>query len=282
MPDSMDKLHGNTNFSVLAGNSWNMFRYLGDYMHLIGIGVLLFTIAKSQSVAGISKKTQMLYLSIFVTRYLDLLDHRQSAYLTCFKLIYICSSAGILYLFHIMDKSYQKMNDTVNVTAIVVPCLICGCLFTHEFSIMEMLWTYSEFAEGFAMVPQYVFCYREKGAKSFMATLYVMCMGLYRVCYCLNWIYKKMQTPQYSDIQSWIGGVIEIIFFADFLNYRFAGTSFLRTAVLSVDHSLNTVSDKVEGTITGKVIDSSARYEDTDSSMRRRQKAEETEMATGV
>lgn len=60
-------------------------------------------------------------------------------------------------------------------------------------------------------------------------------LGGYRVFYALNWIYKKarrssfcsflsflkqINMPRYSDIQSWIGGLVEIMFFLDFLNYR--------------------------------------------------------------
>merc|ERR1711985_185533 len=44
--------------------SWNIFRYIGDYLHLTGIVVLFVTIGKNNSVAGISKSTQILYLSI--------------------------------------------------------------------------------------------------------------------------------------------------------------------------------------------------------------------------
>ena len=30
----------------------------------------------------------------------------------------------------------------------------------------------------------------------------------------------QINMPRYSDIQSWIGGLVEIMFFLDFLNYR--------------------------------------------------------------
>merc|ERR1719198_2507941 len=101
------------------------------------------------------------------------------------------------------------------------------------------------------MVPQYVFCYREKGSRDAGATLFIISLGGYRVFYALNWIYKKVQMPGYSDIQSWIGGIIEILFFVDFLNYRFTGNSMLRSAVLSVDTKINEISDKVEMKVLG-------------------------------
>merc|ERR1712151_192640 len=82
---------------------------------------------------------------------------------------------------------------------------------------------------------------------------YVISLGGYRVFYAFNWIYKKIQMPHYSDVQSWIGGIIEIIFFVDFLNYRFTGHSMLRAMVLTVDSKINEISDKVEYKVLGTV-----------------------------
>merc|ERR1711879_31348 len=79
--DSMDKLHGTANFSQLTAYSWNIFRYVGDYLHLFGIVVLLLTIMKNKSLNGFSRSTQILYFLVFATRYLDLLHHSQTTYL---------------------------------------------------------------------------------------------------------------------------------------------------------------------------------------------------------
>merc|ERR1711907_486297 len=213
--------------------------------------------AKNKSVAGISRSTQILYFLVFVTRYLDLFDHSQTTYLVVFKLTYASTAALILGCFFMMDQTYQRVHDTCNLSVILVPCITAALLLTNEYSALEILWTFSEFVEGFAMVPQYIFCYREKGQRDWGAGLYVICLGSYRVFYALNWIYKKFQMPHYSDVQSWIGGVIEILFFIDFLNYRFTGNSMLRTAVLQVDTKINEISEKVEM----KVLGSSSRKE---------------------
>merc|ERR1712087_362583 len=122
-----------------------------------------------------------------------------------------------------------------------------------------------------------IFCYRERAGKDWGANLYVIALGGYRVFYALNWIYKKIQMPHYSDVQSWIGGIIEIIFFVDFLNYRFTGNSMLRTMVLSVDTKINEISDKVELKVLGS--NSAVRAEkEGGSGMRRRRKADEQPM----
>merc|ERR1719510_2738130 len=170
--------------------------------------------------------------------------------------------------------TYERRNDTCNLSVIIFPCITAAILLTNDYSLLEILWTFSEFIEGFAMVPQYIFCYRERAGRDWGTSLYVILLGGYRVFYALNWIYKKIQMPHYSDIQSWIGGIIEITFFLDFLNYRFTGNSMLRSMVLTVDTKINEISDKVELKVLGS---SSAIRMETDGGgeMRRRRKAEE-------
>merc|ERR1719230_439203 len=168
-----------------------------------------------------------------------------------------------------MANTYESRHDTFNIAVVIIPCATAAVLLTNEYSMLEILWTFSEFIEGFAMVPQYIFCYRERAGRDWGTSLYVIALGGYRVFYALNWIYKKIQMPHYSDIQSWIGGIIEIMFFIDFLNYRFTGNSMLRSMVLTVDTKINEISDKVEL----KVLGSSSRINDMEGGeVRRRRK----------
>jgi len=277
--DSMDKLHGDTDFTKLATYSWNIFRYVGDYLHLFGVLVLLVMIGKNKSVAGISRSSQILYFSVFVTRYLDLFDHSQSLYLVCFKLTYIGTSLAVLALFFVVySNTYERRHDTCNLAVILAPCATAALLLTNEYSVLEVLWTFSEFIEGFAMVPQYIFCYRSV-SRDWGQSMYIISMGAYRVFYVLNWIYKKIQMPNYLDLQSWIGGIIEILFFLDFLNYRFTGNSLLRNMVLQVDTKINEISEKVELKVLGSTRAERSGDADGGGEMRRRKKVGDTDDA---
>merc|ERR1719335_510477 len=104
----MDKLYGaggGANFAQLTSYSWNIFRYIGDYLHL-------GTLAKNKACTGISRSTQILYFTVFITRYLDLIDHNQTAYLVIFKLIYIITSIIVLIVFWRLDSTYEVTKDT--------------------------------------------------------------------------------------------------------------------------------------------------------------------------
>merc|ERR1719491_1741442 len=135
--------------------------------------------------------------------------------------------------------TYERQKDTCSLAVIFVPCFTASILLANEISALEMLWTFSQFLEGFAMVPQYIFCYRDRLAKDMSVSMYVVSLGGYRVFYAANWIYKKVQMPAYSDIQSWTGGIIEIAFFTDYVLSRLLGHSLLRTVVLTVDEKIN-------------------------------------------
>ena len=78
----------------------NIFRLCGDLSHLLAIILLLLKIWKSRSCAGISGKSQILFLVVFVTRYLDLLTSFISLYNTTMKIFFIGSAAATVYLMY--------------------------------------------------------------------------------------------------------------------------------------------------------------------------------------
>jgi len=278
--DSMDKLYGSSQHSSahiakLTSYSWNIFRYIGDYLHLFGVFVLLLILTKNRSCKGVSRSTQLLYFTVFVTRYLDLLDHSQTAYLVFFKLTYIITSVIILCIFWKLDATYERQKDTCSLAVIYLPCITAAMLLANENSLLEMLWTLSQFLEGFAMVPQYIFCYRDRAARDISVSLYVTSLGGYRVFYAANWIYKKVQMPHYSDVHSWIGGIIEISFFSDYLLSRCSGYSLLRALVLKVDEKINEIQDKVEMKVLGSSRLKQLSSASGDCELRQRRRGEE-------
>lgn len=265
----------------LTTHSWNIFRYIGDYLHLFGVFALLATLYKNKSCQGISRSTQILYFCVFIARYLDLFEHSQTAYLVFFKITYIATSIIVLIIFKALDKTYERQKDTCSLVVIFAPCITAAILLAKDNSPLEILWSFSQFLEGFAMVPQYIFCYRDKGSRDFGVVLYVLSLGGYRVFYAANWIYKKVMMPAYSDIHSWTGGIIEILFFSDFLLSRVTGYSLLRTIVLTVDEKINEIQDRVEMKVLG-----SSRYQRSSTAgeceLRQRRRGEDKDASASM
>ena len=67
---------------------------------------------------------------------------------------YICSAFLILCLFWRWDKTYERQKDTCSLVSIFLPCFSGALLITSDYAVLEILWTYSELLEAFAMVPQ--------------------------------------------------------------------------------------------------------------------------------
>jgi len=248
-----DDIGVNEEVFEIPNYNWNIFRYIADYLHLAGILILIVTLIRNRNCKGLSLKTQLFYFLVFITRYLDLLEHKQTFYLVFFKLTYILTSFGTLGAFWFFNKqnpdNYESQKDTASVTGILVPCVIAAFVLSKYKNFLEIAWTFSEYLEGFAMVPQYIFCYRESAATLMRGQgilVYICALGGYRVFYALNWLYKFHMDPTYRDPQSWIGGMLEILFFADFLSYQFQHMSILRSMVLTIDDKVNEVVEAVE------------------------------------
>ena len=78
---------------------------------LFSLQVLLLKINATKSCAGVSLKTQELYLLVFVTRYLDLLYSFISLYNTVMKLIFLGTAFTIVWYmrFHrVVSQTYNK------------------------------------------------------------------------------------------------------------------------------------------------------------------------------
>eukprot|EP00429_Kryptoperidinium_foliaceum_P089420 CAMPEP_0176190484 /NCGR_PEP_ID=MMETSP0121_2-20121125/3962_1 /TAXON_ID=160619 /ORGANISM="Kryptoperidinium foliaceum, Strain CCMP 1326" /LENGTH=228 /DNA_ID=CAMNT_0017529107 /DNA_START=143 /DNA_END=829 /DNA_ORIENTATION=+ len=212
-----------------------MFRCIGDYLHLFGVIVVLGTLYKNKSCRGISRGTHILFLGVFASRYLDLFYYRQSQYLVVFKLTYMITACLVLAVFWKLDHTYERKKDTCSLMVLLMPCVAAALLLAQDYTIIEVMWSFSQFLEGVAMVPQYIFCYRGTGANDIGVALSVMSLGGYRLFYVANWVRKRVQSPEYFDAISWIGGFVEISFFFDYLLSIFTGASLLKSVVLKVD-----------------------------------------------
>ncbi|CAI5473428.1 unnamed protein product [Closterium sp. Yama58-4] len=199
----------------------NIFRLAGDMTHLMSIVVLLLKIVTMKSCAGISLKTQELYVIIFVTRYLDLLYSFISVYNTMMKLIFLSSTIAIVYYMRydkVVRQKYDKDHDTFRHIFLVVPCFVLALLVNKKFTITEVLWAFSIYLEAVAILPQLVLLQRTKNIDNLTGN-YVFFLGAYRGLYILNWIYRYMTEKHYRQWIVWISGLVQTALYADFFYY---------------------------------------------------------------
>uniref|UniRef100_A0A7S2IB59 ER lumen protein-retaining receptor n=1 Tax=Alexandrium andersonii TaxID=327968 RepID=A0A7S2IB59_9DINO len=237
---------------------WNLFRLAGDALHLTGMVMGLFAVWSSGSVEGFSRKTQVLYQTVYVTRYLDLFAASQNTYLILFKVTYNLITATMLVLFQLLWQTYDIAADSCNLLAIFAPTAVAAYMASSGSGFREEMWTFSELLEPLALVPQYIMCYRAVSVRP-AAIIYTLAVGGYRLLYVCNWIYKRYKWHgAYHDYTSWFGGAVECVLFIDFV-VRISqrkevigelGASSLGRLLLQLDSGAGRLSEKIEmGTI---------------------------------
>ncbi|MBZ3872680.1 ER lumen protein-retaining receptor 1-A [Sciurus carolinensis] len=130
----------------------NLLQFLGDLSHLLAIILLLLKIWKSRSCAGISGKSQVLFAVVFTAHYLNLFTNYISLYNTWVK-----------------------------------PMAILSFLINHDFTPLEILWTFCMYLESVTILLQ-LFMVSKTGEAETITSHYLFALGVYRTLYLFNWI----------------------------------------------------------------------------------------------
>ena len=159
--------------------------------------------------AGISLKTQELYLLVFLTRYLDLFFRFYSVYNTSMKLFYILASGAIVYALRVHRGPWRVTYEQNSLPEdkmqhwllCVAPCAVLALLLNEGrwadllsgagvlHYLFEACWAFSEYLEAVAVLPQLVLVTNSKSAENITAW-YLLSLGAYRALYLANWVYR--------------------------------------------------------------------------------------------
>ncbi|SCV68355.1 BQ2448_476 [Microbotryum intermedium] len=199
----------------------NIFRLLGDLSHLASILILVHKITKSRSCRGISFKTQLSYLIVFLTRYVDLVTGPHiSLYNTVMKIFFIGSAAYVIFLMKVKFKPTQDPAiDTLRLEYLLGPCTVLALIFNYRFTPSEILWSFSIYLEAVAILPQ-LFMLQRTGEAETITTHYLFALGAYRALYVPNWIYRYF-TEDTVDPIAIVAGLVQTGLFSDFFYVYF-------------------------------------------------------------
>ncbi|XP_046382201.1 ER lumen protein-retaining receptor 2 isoform X1 [Haliotis rufescens] len=193
----------------------NIFRLCGDMSHLLAIVLLLLKMWKTRSCAGISGKSQILFALVFTSRYLDLFTSFISIYNTAMKLFFLTSSFFTVYLMFMKFRAtYDSNHDTFRMEFLVVPVGGLAFLVNHEFSPLEILWTFSIYLESVAILPQ-LFMVSKTGEAETITSHYLFALGSYRALYIFNWLYRYY-FEGFFDLIAVVAGCVQTILYCDF------------------------------------------------------------------
>lgn len=193
----------------------NVFRLIADLSHLLAIVVLMIKIWKTKSCAGISGKSQVMYALVFITRYLDLFTNFVSPYNTVMKVLFIvCTCITVYFIFFQYKDTYDSKHDTFRMEVLLILALGLGFLINHDFTFMEITWTFSEYLESVLMLPQ-MFMIFKMGKSELPTTLYLIVIGSYRALYGINWIWRY-HFEGFFDLEAIVPGCVQTAIYIGF------------------------------------------------------------------
>jgi len=155
--------------------------------------------------------------------------------------------------------SSQDKRDTLPLCVVILPTLMLTFVFgvysvDDRGLIVEFLWIFSMYLEAVAMLPQYIYCYRDSENSCPLVSIYVLTMGGYRMVFGLSWAYHFLAMPYYLDMSSLISGLLGIVFFCDFLLFKFAKRSTLSRICISVDDTIREAEEAALDMVSGEPL----------------------------
>merc|ERR1712179_514967 len=96
------------------------------------------------------------------------------------------------------------------------PVAILALVLNHEFSVMEILWTFSIYLESVAILPQ-LFMISKTGEAETITTHYLFALGWYRALYLVNWVWRY-HFEGFFDLIAIVAGVVQTILYCDFFS----------------------------------------------------------------
>jgi ER lumen protein retaining receptor len=156
-----------------------------------------------------------MFALVFTTRYLDLFTNFISLYNSTMKVIFIASAYATVYLMFMKFRAtYDSNHDTFRMEFLIVPVAGLSFLVNHDFSLFEILWTFSIYLESVAILPQ-LFMISKTGEAETITSHYLFALGSYRALYILNWIYR-FYFEGFFDLIAVVAGCVQTILYCDF------------------------------------------------------------------
>lgn len=169
---------------------------------------------------GVSLITQVLYAVVFCTRYIDIF-YETIRWNFFFKVFYISSS---LYIIAIMQWVFPRTRER-EISWKIGAFILAGSLLISPFTMLifekwwsfsQWLWDFSEILEAVCVLPQLVLL-RQTSVPTVINSFYLITLGLYRLLYVMNWIWRGVDpTSRSPNAVSVIFGVIQTALFVDF------------------------------------------------------------------
>lgn len=97
---------------------------------------------------------------------------------------------------------------------LILPCAVFSLFMNDHFETVEVLQTFSIYLEAVAIIPQVYLVSKTKQIESIVVS-YVACLGLYRGCYLMHYLYAYYKQDSFERIAI-ASALVQLIFYCDF------------------------------------------------------------------
>jgi ER lumen protein retaining receptor len=131
------------------------------------------------------------------------------------KVVFLAASYATIWLIYMKFRAtYDQNHDTFRIEFLLLPVTILSLVANHEFTVIEILWTWSIYLEAVAILPQ-LFMVSKTGEAESITSHYLFALGSYRGLYILNWIYRYYM-ESYYDLIAIFAGILQTVLYCDF------------------------------------------------------------------
>ncbi|KAF1825541.1 uncharacterized protein K489DRAFT_378082 [Dissoconium aciculare CBS 342.82] len=208
--------------------SFNFFHALADISHTASKLILIWAIHNNRSAEGVSLLTQLLYVFVFSTRYIDIFTTNPfhdglTVWNTSLKIVYITTSAYVVFLMmrvfaRTREKEYGWKLATWSLVGSLAAAPVVLWLFEGwgYFTLIELLWTFSVILEAVCILPQLLLL-RQTNVPTVFDSYYLVALGVYRALYVVNWIIVIAKGDHRPELPtSIVFGIIQTALYLDF------------------------------------------------------------------
>ncbi|KAL8438491.1 hypothetical protein Efla_002241 [Eimeria flavescens] len=220
---------------------------LGEFFHCASFVLLLDLLITNKGFKGLSVKTQICFLLVYWFRYFDsFFAEHPNHWIKALKVFYMMSTLILVLSIFWLRHTWDRRKDSCSLPVLFMLSVLLGTINffldpqqpgSNLERVLQYFWIVSHYLQGFAMLPQFIFCYRDPENSEPLLTAYVLVLGTYRFFYALNWIERKY-THNFFYVSGPMGLAILAIFLADFIAYKLRRKSCISSFVLRLDDSM--------------------------------------------
>ncbi|PSN33111.1 hypothetical protein C0J52_23116 [Blattella germanica] len=169
---------------------------------------------------GISTRTQLLFLLVFLTRYVDLFCEFHSLYNTCFKVTYIVVTLATILSIDKFQDVERQLHDSCRFGILIIGATVIAVFVHYNLTIQEVLWAFSEYLEAVAIIPQ-LFLISKAGGSEKIMVYYIYGLAQYRILYIMSWVDIYLDDGP-LDLVSIVPGSIQALIYIDYFFAMFS------------------------------------------------------------